>query len=52
MQIGKQLKKRNQMIVKSILVYAIAMIGKGRILVKAMKREEDEEPENEDTTDV
>jgi hypothetical protein len=26
------------MIVKSILVYAIAMIGKGRILVKAMKR--------------
>jgi hypothetical protein len=38
MQIGKQRKKRNQMIVKSILVYAIAMIGKGRILVKAMKR--------------
>ena len=38
MQIGKQRKKRNQMIVKSILIYAETMMEMGMILMVAMKR--------------
>lgn len=37
-QTRKRRKKRNQMIVKSILVYVMAMMGKGRILMKTMNR--------------
>jgi hypothetical protein len=38
MQIRKQRKKRNQMIVKSTLIYAKTMMEIGLILVVAMKR--------------
>jgi hypothetical protein len=37
-QTRKRRKKRNQMIVKSILVYVMAIMGKGRILMKTMNR--------------